>query len=190
MQQLQRKLQHEFQNPALLTRALTHRSFSVDHYERLEFLGDSVLNLAVSDLLYLRLSELPESLQASIRRAEQETQKNTGLCVQLAFNYGARLEIIDAVKKIIQDVRADKLSVGDLTEELFGRYLYTEGVPDPDFLIRTSGDQRVSNFLLWQCCYSEFYVTKKCWPDFNKREFLHAIRDYQKRTRRFGGLDD
>ena len=137
-----------------------------------------------------RLSELPESLQASIRRAEQETQKNTGLCVQLAFNYGARLEIIDAVKKIIQDVRADKLSVGDLTEELFGRYLYTEGVPDPDFLIRTSGEQRVSNFLLWQCCYSEFYVTKKCWPDFNKREFLHAIRDYQKRTRRFGGLDD
>jgi undecaprenyl diphosphate synthase len=137
-----------------------------------------------------RLFELPVSLQESIARAEEVTKNNTGLGVQLAFNYGARLEIIDAVKKIVQDVDAHKLNTGDITEEVFSQYLYTKGVPDPDLLIRTSGEQRISNFLLWQSCYTEFYVTKKCWPDFSRREFLHAIKDYKKRTRRFGGGDD
>jgi len=137
-----------------------------------------------------RLSELPVSLQDSIVRAEEATKNNTGLGVQLAFNYGARQEIIDAIKDVVGDVGAHKLNVADITEEMFSQYLYTKGVPDPDLLIRTSGEQRISNFLLWQSCYTEFYVTKKCWPDFSRREFLHAIRDYKKRSRRFGGADD
>lgn len=137
-----------------------------------------------------RLSELPVSLQDSIVKAEEATKDNAGLGVQLAFNYGARQEIIDAVKKIVCDVGAHKLKGEDITEEVFSQYLYTKGVPDPDLLIRTSGEQRISNFLLWQSCYTEFYVTKKCWPDFSRREFLHAVRDYKKRSRRFGGADD
>jgi len=137
-----------------------------------------------------RLQELPGSLRECIRRAERETQNNQKLCVQFAFNYGSRQEIIDAVRQMAEEVLSGRLAVPAITEDLFSQYLYTKGAPDPDLLIRTSGEQRISNFLLWQVCYAEFYVTKKCWPDFNRRELLRAIEDYQKRSRRFGGVHD
>ena len=137
-----------------------------------------------------KLEDLPTSLQNCIRNSIELTRNNHKLCIQLAFNYGARLEIIDVIKKIAEDVKKGKLSSADITESLVSHYLYTKDVPDPDLLIRTSGEMRVSNFLLWQICYSEIYVTKKCWPDFNKRELMRAIEDYQKRCRRFGGVND
>lgn len=137
-----------------------------------------------------RLQELSGSLRDCISRAESQTRDNARLCVQLAFNYGARCEIIDAVKKIAEEVKAGRLAASQITEELFSGHLYTQGAPDPDLLIRTSGEQRVSNFLLWQICYAEFFVTKKCWPDFNRRDLARAIEDYQRRKRRFGGVDD
>ena len=137
-----------------------------------------------------KLEDLPTSLQNCIRNSIELTRNNHKLCIQLAFNYGARLEIIDVIKKIAEDVKKGRLSSADITESLVSHYLYTKDVPDPDLLIRTSGEMRVSNFLLWQICYSEIYVTKKYWPDFNKRELMRAIEDYQKRCRRFGGVND
>lgn len=134
--------------------------------------------------------ELSLSLRACIENAENLTKDNHRLCVQLAFNYGARTEIMGAVKKIVSDVAQSRVSIDDLCEDTFSEYLYTKGIPDPDLLIRTSGEMRISNFLLWQICYAEIYVTKKFWPDFNKRELEKAIEDYQKRKRRFGGADD
>ena len=137
-----------------------------------------------------KLEDLPTSLQNCIRNSIELTRNNHKLCIQLAFNYGARLEIIDVIKKIAEDVKKGRLSSADITESLVSHYLYTKDVPDPDLLIRTSGEMRVSNFLLWQICYSEIYVTKKYWPDFNKRELMRAIEDYQKRCRRFGDVND
>jgi undecaprenyl diphosphate synthase len=136
-----------------------------------------------------RLQELSESLRRCIAHAEAETKNNKGLCVQLAFNYGARLEIVDAVKSIAQEVQSGRVNIGDIDEGLLARSLYTKDTPDPDLLVRTSGEERISNFLLWQLAYAEFYMTKKYWPDFSKREFLRAITEYQKRARRFGGVN-
>jgi undecaprenyl diphosphate synthase len=133
-----------------------------------------------------RLEGLPESLQRVIENAQSLTRNNHKFSLQLAFNYGGRSEIVDAVKKIVSDATKDKISVTDITEDLISSSLYTKDIPDPDLLIRTSGEMRVSNFLLWQIGYSEIYVTKKFWPDFSKRELLRAVSDYQKRKRRFG----
>lgn len=135
-----------------------------------------------------RLHELSDSLQECIRHAQDETRDNGGLCVQLAFNYGSRVEILDAIKKIAHKVQKGLLEASAITEETVERCLYTAGEPDPDLLIRTSGEMRISNFLLWQMAYTEIYVTKKFWPDFIKEDLNEAIADYQKRTRRFGGL--
>ncbi len=134
--------------------------------------------------------ELTPSLRACINNAEELTKNNHKLCVQLAFNYGSRREIIDAVKKIVSDALNTKIALDSIDEGLFSSYLNTAGVPDPDLLIRTSGEMRLSNFLLWQICYTEIFVVKKFWPDFTARDLLAAIEDYQKRKRRFGGIDD
>jgi undecaprenyl diphosphate synthase len=120
----------------------------------------------------------------------EQTKNNTGLIVNLAFNYGARLEILDAVKKIASAVKGGDLGVEDISEETISRALYTNGLPDPDLLIRTSGEKRISNFLLWQLSYAEFYFTETFWPDFDAVEFKNAIADYQKRDRRFGKLTE
>jgi len=132
---------------------------------------------------------LPKLVIAKIRKAEELTKNNTGVILVLALNYGSRQEIVDGVKKFSKEVQDGKVQLEDLDTETFGNYLYTAGLPDPDLLIRTSGEMRISNFLLWQLSYAEFYFPKVYWPDFHKKEFVEAIEEYQKRERRFGGVD-
>jgi len=133
-----------------------------------------------------RTDRIPEPLLKTLTSVIEETKKNTGLIVNLAFNYGARVEIVDAVQNIVTSVCEGQLNVEDIGEETISNALYTKGLPDPDLLIRTSGEQRISNFLLWQLSYAEFYFTEKLWPDFNTEEFKNAIIDYQARERRYG----
>lgn len=130
------------------------------------------------------IEKLPDNIQKLLRDFEALTKNNTGLVLSSALSYGGRAEIMNAVKKIIKNgVRAK-----DVDEELFGSYLYTAGIPDPDLIIRTSGEMRLSNFLLWQAAYSEFYFTETLWPDFGREEFISALNEYQRRERRFGAL--
>ena len=135
-----------------------------------------------------RIEELPEDVQAELRWAMKETENNTGLTVYLALSYSGRAEILDAVRKLAQDVEKGVLQSLEIDEEVFRRYLYDPELPDPDLLIRTSGEMRISNFLLWQLAYTEIYITPTLWPDFRREEFLRAIEDYQRRERRFGGV--
>ena len=128
---------------------------------------------------------LSEDIQKSIADVEEASAGNTGLNFTIAINYGSRDEMIRAMKKMMADGHTDP---DELTEELFEHYLDTAGMPDPDLVIRTSGEQRVSNFLLWQLAYSEFYFTPVLWPDYNKETMIEAIRAYSKRDRRFGGV--
>ncbi len=135
-----------------------------------------------------RTERIPKALLETIQNVVAATKNNTGLIVNLAFNYGARLEILDAVKKISAAVKSGELDIDDISEQVINQSLYTNGLPDPDLLIRTSGEKRISNFLLWQLSYAEFYFTEKFWPDFDATEFKNAILDYQARERRFGKL--
>jgi undecaprenyl diphosphate synthase len=131
-----------------------------------------------------RLRELPDWLQKSVREAMALTEHNSGLVLNLAFNYGGKLEIVDAVRRIIADgVPPDKVD-----EKLFSNYLYTAGLPDVDLLIRTGDELRLSNFLIWQTAYSEYYFTDVLWPDFNKKDIDKALIAYSHRERRFGAL--
>lgn len=132
------------------------------------------------------LACLPKSLQTEIERAMAATANNQKIKFVVATNYGGRREIIQACRSIAAQVKAGLLDPADIDEVLFERHLYTGGLPDPDLLIRTSGEMRVSNFLLWQVAYSEIYVTKTLWPDFDRAAFHEALRDYQQRQRRFG----
>jgi undecaprenyl diphosphate synthase len=135
-----------------------------------------------------RRSDLPQSVLMEMDESIHMSQKNTGMVLCLALNYGGRTEVVDAVRGIAQQVRAGALDPERIDEETISAALYTAGMPDPDLLIRTAGEMRVSNFLLWQISYAELWVTDKCWPDFN-RDCLHdALRDYGGRERRFGGL--
>lgn len=129
---------------------------------------------------------LSKGLLKSIDNAIERTKNNTGIQFNIAFNYGGRNEIATAVKKIANDVKNDKLQIDDITEELVSKYLYTNDIPDPDLLIRTSGELRTSNFLPWQLVYSEFYFTDKLWPDFEPDDLDKAIEEYNRRTRKFG----
>ena len=131
-------------------------------------------------------SRLPESARLRLNHCIETTSKNTGLSLVLALSYSSRWEILDATKHIAEKVKQNTLSVNDINEELFSSYLTTRTIPDPDLLIRTSGEFRISNFLLWQLSYAELYFTPILWPDFTKEEFQKAIIDYQKRERRFG----
>ena len=136
-----------------------------------------------------RRKGVPDQIVKGFEEATRLTQNNTTVTVNVAFNYGGRTEILDAIEEIIKDVQAHKIQPDQLSEELFSSYLYTKGLPDPDLLIRTSGEQRISNFLLWQLSYAEFYFTEKFWPDFDESEFRRAIEDFQSRERRYGGLE-
>jgi undecaprenyl diphosphate synthase len=135
-----------------------------------------------------RTEELSPRRRQILQEAMERTKDNTGLILNLALNYGGRTEILDAVKEIARDVKLGKLNPQQLTEERFSHYLYTNTLPDPDLLIRTSGEMRISNFLLWQTSYTELYVTDVLWPNFSVRDFYEAIQDYQTRERRFGRL--
>ncbi len=137
-----------------------------------------------------RIDQLPEEVQQDLDRAMLDTSTNTGLQLTVALNYGGRSEIVDAVNALLERVRRTGQPGGPITEDDFAQNLYTAGVPDPDLLIRTSGELRVSNFLLWQIAYSEIWVTEKYWPDFRKADLLQAIIDYQKRERRYGGVSE
>ena len=134
-----------------------------------------------------RIAELPKDLKDQIHKIEEKTKNNTGLVLNICFNYGGRDEIVTATKNIAQKVLDGELNIEDINERLFSDYLYTANQPDPDLLIRTSGEERISNFLPWQISYSEFVFTDKFWPEYNEQEFLNSIQIYQKRTRRFGG---
>lgn len=133
-----------------------------------------------------RISGLPDYVRPRLKKAMDDTRDCKSMVVNVALNYGGRAEIVDAAKKFASLVKAGKHSADDLDEQLFGELIYTKGQPDPDLLIRTSGEMRISNFLLWQASYSEIYVTPKLWPDFGKKDLEEAILEYQKRERRFG----
>jgi undecaprenyl diphosphate synthase len=134
-----------------------------------------------------RTWELPESVRNKLLKAVEETSNNTGGTLVLALNYGGRAEIADAAKKIALDAIDKKLEPDKIDESVFADYLYDPELPDPDLMIRTSGELRLSNFLLWQLSYSEFYITDVLWPDFDRDEFLKAVDSLKNRDRRFGG---
>lgn len=131
---------------------------------------------------------VPPTVLKTLKTAMAQTRENTGLIVNLAFNYGGRWEIVEAAKKIACAVREGRMRPEGIDETTFKQFLCTNGLPDPDLLIRTSGEKRISNFLLWQLSYTELYFTDKLWPDFTSQEFEAAIADYQKRERRYGDL--
>lgn len=152
----------------------------------------SCMKTAKRDNLKVRfigdLTKLDAKMQASIRELEEFSSQFTGLTLTIAVNYGSRDEILRAVRAVVDDAKDNKLSTDDINEELFAKYLDTKDIPDPDFMIRTSGEQRLSNYLLWQLAYSEFYFTSVPWPEFTPDELKKAIEEYDKRNRRFGGI--
>jgi undecaprenyl diphosphate synthase len=134
------------------------------------------------------ISKLSEDIKRSIATLEEASRNNTGLKFQVAINYGSRDEIIRAARKFAMDVKTNKAEIDQIDEEIFGQYLDTNDIPDPDLLIRTSGEQRLSNFLLWQSAYTEFYFTEVLWPDFDEKELKKAVEYYSNRTRKFGAI--
>jgi undecaprenyl diphosphate synthase len=137
-----------------------------------------------------RIHELPPEVQEKMRWAEETTARNTGTTLTLALNYGGRSELVDAFRSLSAEMNLKQISPDRITEEDIHRHLYTAHMPDPDLLIRTSGEMRVSNYLLWQIAYTEIFVTDRLWPDFRGVHLLEAIADYQRRERRFGGLGE
>jgi undecaprenyl diphosphate synthase len=135
-------------------------------------------------------SDLPEDVNRSVAEAIAKTSHNTGMVLTLALSYGSRQEISQAVSTLVDDLQSGKIAKEEITEECISSYLYTRNIPDPDFLIRTSGEMRISNFLLWQIAYTELYFTEVNWPDFNKQEFYRALANYQARERRYGLISD
>ncbi|RKX24383.1 MAG: isoprenyl transferase [Candidatus Zixiibacteriota bacterium] len=180
---------------------LTLYTFSVENWKRPKLEVSALMSLLtrttrneLSDLIKNdvklittgRIMGIPASRRKVINEAVERTRNNTGLLLNLALNYGGRTEILDAVKAIVNAAKAGMLNVHDINEELFSDFLYTADLPDPDLMIRTSGEKRISNFLLWQTSYTELHIIDTLWPDFGKRELFEAILDYQQRERRFG----
>lgn len=132
------------------------------------------------------ITKFPEGTQKSIQECIERTKNNTGVTLNIALNYGGRDEIKQAIKKISNDVKTNKIKEHEITEELISEYLYTKDIPDPDLIIRTSGEIRLSGFLAWQSTYSELYFIQKNWPDFTEKDLDEAIEEYNKRTRKFG----
>ncbi|MBU0634255.1 MAG: isoprenyl transferase [Candidatus Omnitrophica bacterium] len=152
--------------------------------EKAKLIENDVKFLAIG-----RLEALPDSVKKVIKQITEITRDNRAITLILALNYGGRVEILDAVKEVAKDINTGKLDPQELDEEVFSRYLYTHKIPDPDLLIRTSGEMRLSNFLLWQLSYSELFISDKFWPDFTEQDLLAAVEDFRKRERRFGALD-
>jgi undecaprenyl diphosphate synthase len=156
------------------------------HSEHLVSIRPTLMNNNVKLLHLGRLAGLPESVRNDLTRTMEMTSANTGMKLALALNYGGRAEIVDATRKIAQEYKKGELRLDDIDEKCISDHLYGTGLADPDLLIRTAGEMRISNFLLWQISYSEFYVTKTLWPSFRKASVEKAIMAYAKRTRRFG----
>jgi undecaprenyl diphosphate synthase len=180
-------------------KVLTLYTFSLENWRRPKFEVSALMSLLVRTInkevedlqrnnVQVRtighLDDLPQIAQKGMLRAIEKTKNNTGLILNLALSYGGRQELLEAIKKILDN------SPKDLTEETISSYLYTAGLPDPDLLIRTSGEFRISNFLLWQLAYTEIYVTDVLWPDFRREDLYHAIDVYQSRERRFGLISE
>lgn len=178
---------------------LTLYSFSTENWKRpkeeVEFLfslmeknlkkeGENLNKNNVKVRFMGRKEELPKNLIEIMDYVENLTKKNTGLNLIFAINYGGKSEIVDCIKRIIEN----GYKIEDINEDLINKFLYLPDVPEPDLIIRTSGEKRLSNFLIWQSAYSEFYFTPVLWPDFDEKEFLKALIDYQKRKRKFGGI--
>ncbi len=165
----------------------------VDYIMKLpeEFLGTFLPELVENNVQVKMMgykNQLPVHTLRAIEKAMEETKNNNGLVLNFALNYGSRAEIIDAVKHVIHDCQSGGLKETELNEQVFSSYLMTADFPDPDLLIRTSGEIRLSNFMLWQLAYSEFWFTEVLWPDFSEEHLLEAVGVYQKRQRRFGGI--
>jgi undecaprenyl diphosphate synthase len=180
-------------------KVLTLYAFSVENWKRppaevstlmmllKRYLRSELNTLLRNDIRFKvvgRMEDLARDVQRELRDAEEKTARNRGMLFNIALNYGGRAEIVEATRKLI----AAGVRPEDVDEQTFGSYLYTAGQPDPDLLIRTSGEMRVSNFLLWQIAYAEIWVTDTLWPDFRKQHLLEAILAYQKRERRYGGI--
>ena len=154
-----------------------------------EFLQEELPRLHEEDIQFNcigDIDELPDFLQQRLRRAREKTEKNRGLTVNMALNYGGRDELVRAVRELVVEAEHDEISAADIDENLIGDHLDTADQPDPDLLIRTSGEKRLSNFLLWQLAYTELHFTERLWPEYELQDLLAAISDYQRRTRRFG----
>ncbi len=184
---------------------LTLYAFSTENWNRPKAEVEALMNLLESYLkncvktadknnLRVRVigetGRLSEKFQAKIKELEETSRVNTGLNLTIAINYGSRDEMLRAMKHMMQDEKEGKISIEEIDAELFSGYLDTRELPDPDLLIRTSGEQRLSNYLLWQLAYSEFYFTDVAWPDFNKKELELAIEAYNRRDRRFGRIKE
>ena len=178
---------------------LTLYTFSMENWNRpeeevsalMELLFDSIeeetfMKNNVSFRVVGDCNKLPERVYRRLQQCEQRTAANTGLCLVLALSYSARWEIVEAAKKIASEVKQGTLQVDQIDDEVMSKHLTTEFMPDPDLLIRTGGELRLSNYLLWQCAYAELYFCDTFWPDFREEELCKAIVDYQKRERRFG----
>lgn len=187
--------------PQINVKVITLFTFSTENWSRPENEVSMLMNILVAVLnrktkklmknnirfqTVGREEKIPQELLNTLRNVEQQTSSNTGLIMNLAFNYGGRLEIIDAIKGICREVKNGNIEIENIDEKLVSDNLYTKNLPDPDLLIRTSGEQRISNFLLWQLSYAEFFFSDKFWPDFTMDEFKKAIIDYQNRNRRYG----
>lgn len=187
--------------PKLGVKFLTFYTFSKENWNRPKLEVDFLMTLLSLELdkkleefkknnvifkVIGRVEDLSPEVQKKIERNIRETSVNTGLTVIMALSYSSRLEIVDACKAIAQKAVKGTINPEVIDEKMVSDHLYTQGIPDPDLLIRTSGEMRISNFLLWQISYSEFYVTDKCWPDFDEAEFEKSLKEYQKRERRFG----
>jgi len=132
-------------------------------------------------------SVLSHEIQEKIKQVEKHTKDNNGLCFNVALNYGGKFEITQAIKKIANDIKENRIQVDDIDEKLISKYTFTKDIPDPDLIIRTSGEYRLSNFLIWQSAYSELWFDDVLWPDFNEIHLVNAITDFQNRERRYGG---
>ena len=182
---------------------LTLYAFSVENWKRpkdevdqlmellKQYIRKNITTLMENDIRFRaigRIGGLARSVQLMIRQAEKKTAKNGGLQLNLALNYGGRTEIVDAARRLAAEVKAGALDPESIDADAVAERLYTAGFPDPDLLVRTSGESRVSNFLLWQIAYAEFHITPVLWPDFRRLHLFEAVLDYQRRERRFGGL--
>lgn len=186
-------------------RYLTLYSFSIENWSRprqevqalmlllRRFLKSELKELMSNDVRFMaigRIKDLPKAVRDELSSVTEKTKNNRGLTLVLALSYGGRAEIVDAVKEIAAKAISSMVNLDDIDEKMISEHLYTLNIPDPDLLIRTSGEMRVSNFLLWQISYSEIWVTQTLWPDFTREELEQAIEEFQRRERRFGALSN